>query len=58
MIARHYMHKAKMKKHGFIKNRVVERIVKTSVEKAKLIPHTNITHGINDLNEINHAWMV
>ncbi len=36
----------------------MERIVKTSVEKATLIPHTNVTHGIDDLNETSHAWMV
>ncbi len=47
-----------MKKRGFIRNKVVERIVKTSVEKATLIPHTNVTHGIDDSNEIGHAWMV
>jgi hypothetical protein len=23
-----------------------------------LILHTNVTHGIDDLNETNHAWMV
>jgi hypothetical protein len=56
MIARHYMHITKMKKRGFIKNKVVECI--TNVEKATLIPHTNVTHGINDSNEISHAWMV
>ncbi len=32
--------------------------MKTSVEKATLIPHTNVTHGIDDLNETSHAWMV
>ncbi len=36
----------------------MERIVKTSVEKATLIPHTNVTHGIDDSNETSHAWMV
>jgi hypothetical protein len=55
MIARHYMHTTKMKKRGFIKNKVVEHIVKTSIEKATLIPHTNVTHGIDDSNEIGHA---
>jgi hypothetical protein len=58
MVARHYMHIAKMKKRGFIKNKVVEPIVKMSVEKATLILHTNVTHGIDDSNEIGHAWMV
>ncbi len=57
-IARHYMHTAEMKKRRFIRNKVVEHIMKTSVEKATLIPHTNVTHGIDDSNEIGHAWMV
>ncbi len=47
-----------MKKHGFIRNKVMECIVKTTVEKATLIPHTNVTHGIDDSNETGHAWMV
>jgi hypothetical protein len=55
MVAKHYMHTIEMKKHGFIRNKVVERIVKMSVEKATLIPHTNVTHGIDDSNEIGHA---
>ncbi len=57
MVARHYMHTSEMKKQGFIKN-IVECIVKTNVEKATLIPHTNVTYGIDDSNETNHAWMV
>jgi hypothetical protein len=36
----------------------MEHIVKMSVEKATLILHTNVTHGIDDSNEIGHAWMV
>ncbi len=39
-IAWHYMHTSEMKKRGFIKNKVVECIVKTSVNKATLIPFT------------------
>jgi hypothetical protein len=57
-VARHYMHTTEMKKRGFIRNKVVECIVKMNVEKATLIPHTNVTHGIDDLNETGHAWMV
>jgi hypothetical protein len=57
-VARHYMHTTEMKKCGFIKNKVMERIVKMSVEKATLILPTNVTHGIDDLNEIGHGWMV
>jgi hypothetical protein len=52
------MHTAEMKKHGFIKNKVVEHIVKTNVEKTTLIPHTNVIHGIDYLNKTAHAWMV
>jgi len=52
------MHTTEMKKRGFIRNKIVECIVKTNVEKATLIPHTNVTHGIDDSNETGHAWMV
>jgi hypothetical protein len=47
-VARHYMHIVEMKKHKFIKNTIVEHIVETSIEKATLILHTNVTHGIDD----------
>jgi hypothetical protein len=57
-LTKHYMHTTQMKKCRFIKNNVVECIVKMNVEKATLILHTNVTHGIDDLNETNHAWMV
>jgi hypothetical protein len=49
---------AKMKKLRFIKYKVMEHIVKLSIEKATLILHTHVTHGINDSNETSHAWMV
>jgi hypothetical protein len=58
IVAKHYMHTVEMKKCGFMKNKVVEHIVKVSIEKATLIPHTHVTHGIDNLNETNHAWMV
>ncbi len=54
-IARHYMHKAKMKKCEFIRNKVMGHIMKTSIEKATLVLHTNVTHGIDDSNKIDHA---
>ncbi len=38
------MHTSKMKKKGFIKNKVVEHIVKTNVENATiLIPLTHVS---------------
>ncbi len=58
MVTKQYMHKIEMKKHGFIENKVVEHIVKVNVEKGTLIPHNHVTHGLNDSNEISHAWMV
>jgi hypothetical protein len=57
-VARHYMHIVEMKKHKSIKNKVVEHIMKTNVEKVTLIPYTNVTHGIDDLNKTSNAWMV
>ncbi len=39
-------------------NKVVEHIVKVSSKKATLILHTHATHGIVDLDETGHAWMV
>jgi len=32
--------------------------MKTNVEKATLILHTHVAHGIDESNEIGHAWMV
>jgi hypothetical protein len=49
---------AKTKKCGFIKKKVVECIVKTSVEKATLIPCTYATHGMDDSNKIGHIGVV
>jgi hypothetical protein len=48
----------KFKKCRFIKNKVVEHIVKKSVEKATLILHTHVINGVDDLNKTGHAWMV
>ncbi len=39
-------------------NKVVEHIVKVGIEKATLILHTHVTHGIDDLDETSHACMV
>jgi len=52
------MHTFEMKKREFIKNKVMEFIVKTNVKKVTLISHSNVTHGIDDSNKIGHAWMV
>jgi hypothetical protein len=36
------MHTLKMKKKGFIKNKVMETIIAWNVEKAALIPFTHV----------------
>jgi hypothetical protein len=36
----------------------MEHIMKANVEKATLILHTNVTHGIDESNKNGHAWMV
>jgi hypothetical protein len=41
-IAHHYMHTLKMKKKGFIKNKVMEAIITRSVEKVALILLTHV----------------
>jgi len=43
---------------GLSKVKIVEHSMKVNIEKATLIPHTYVTHGIDDSNETNHAWMV
>jgi len=58
MVARHYMYMVEMKKCEFIKNKVMEHIMKVSIEKATLILHTHVTNGINDSNKTGHVWMV
>jgi hypothetical protein len=42
IVAWHYMHTSKMNKRGFIKNKVLEHITKTSVEKTLLILNANV----------------
>jgi hypothetical protein len=54
IVTTYYMHTIEMKKHRFIRNKVVECIVKTNIEKATLILHTHVTHGIDDSNV--HGW--
>ncbi len=51
-------HIIEMKIRGVYQNKIVEHVVKLSIEKATLILHTHVTHVIDDLNEIGHACMV
>ncbi len=38
----HYMHQVEKKRQGFIKNKVMARLVMASVNKASRIPHTDV----------------
>lgn len=49
------MHTSEMKKTCFIKNKVVDRIVKTSVDKATLIP---LAHVIQSFFESDGSWII
>jgi len=44
------MHTFEMKKKGFIKNKVVECTVKTSVEKVALIPLTHVSQSLFEID--------
>jgi hypothetical protein len=48
------MHTSKMKKRGFMKNKVMECIVRTNVEKATLNP---LTHVSQPSFETNGYWI-
>jgi hypothetical protein len=43
------MNTSKMKKRGFVKNKVVECIMKTSVEKVTLIPFTHVSKPSSEI---------
>jgi hypothetical protein len=49
------MHTSEMKKTCFIKNKVVDRIVKTNVDKATLIP---LAHVNQSFFESDGCWIV
>jgi hypothetical protein len=49
------MHTLKMKKRGFIKNKVMEAIITRSVQKAALIP---LSHVYQPTLESDGAWVV
>jgi len=58
IMAQHYLHRAEMKRWGFIKNKVVAWLVPTSVENAFMIPHINVIQPtlVGDDNVI--TWIV
>jgi hypothetical protein len=41
-MAQHYMHQAKMKKQGFIKNKTWHHLWWQNVDKASWIPHIDV----------------
>jgi hypothetical protein len=49
------MHTFEMKKRGFIKNKVMEHIVRMNVQKATLIPFTHVSQPSF---ETNGYWII
>jgi hypothetical protein len=50
------MHTLEMKKKGFIKNKVMEAIITRNVEKAALIPLTNVYQPTFESDESWGIW--
>jgi len=42
IVAQHYMYQAKMKRQGFIKNKVMAQLVVASANKTSWIPHIDV----------------
>jgi hypothetical protein len=57
-MAQHDMHQAKMKKQGFIYNKVMVRLVVIIVNKASRIPHTNVIPPTFEGDDGDNLWWV
>jgi len=57
-VAQHYMHQAKMKRQGFIYNKVMVWLVATSVDKTSQIPHTNVIPPTFERDNGDNLWWV
>jgi hypothetical protein len=55
-MAQHYMHQAKMKRQGFIKNKVMAQLVVASVDKVNQIPHTNVISPTFERDDGDDVW--
>jgi hypothetical protein len=52
------MHQAKMKKQGFIKNKVMAQHVVASVDKVSWISHTNVISPTFEGDDGDDVWQV
>jgi hypothetical protein len=52
------MHQVKMKSQGFIKNKVMARLVMVSVDKVSRIPHTDVISPPFEKDDGDDVWWV
>jgi hypothetical protein len=52
------MHQAEMKRQGFIKNKVMARLVVASVDKTSWIPHTDVISPTFEGDDDDNFWPV
>jgi len=52
------MHQAKMKKQGFIKNKVMAQLVVVNIDKANRIPHANVIPPTFEGDNGDDLWWV
>jgi len=57
-MAHHYMHQTKMKRQGFIKNKVMVWLVVANVEKVSLIPYINVFPPTFEGDDGDDLWWV
>jgi hypothetical protein len=57
-VAQHYMHQVKMKRQGFIYNKVMVRLVVPNVDKTSRIPHTNVIPPTFERDDGDNLWWV
>jgi hypothetical protein len=57
-MAQHFIHQVEMKRQGFIKNKVMARLVVVSVDKTNQIPHTNVISPTFEGDDGDDVWLV
>jgi len=57
-MAQHYMHEPKMKRQGFIKNKVMARLVMANVNKDSWIPHIDVISPTFEGDDSDDVWWV
>jgi len=56
IVAQHYMYQAKMKRQGFIKNKVMAQLVVASANKTSWIPHIDVISPTFEGDDGDDVW--